>query len=887
MRESGKPEKNDGAKSQLPAARAAAAMLGISEFNAGGKAKLAKSGKFGKTLGVPTPLFWDSWKSHKEIIKDAGLAIWKTPEGKWAVSFWSDDPDGFERFAEVLVNSAKPDKDESIAVRILAAQKTLLATKKTGIKTKAKTAKSKPRMLAAAADTIPEVVSGLTLRPYQRIGAGFLAGRKNALLADDMGLGKTIQALAAVVSLPKTPSSILILCPVSVAGMWRGEAAKALPSHDVAVCDSPDKVKAADEAIGQNTVVVMPYSRVAKFKTRHEFDLVISDETHYLKNPQAKRSRQAWEIRTRRWWALSGTPVLNHAIDIQPLLEKFGDDAGEANCSHKEFAKRFCFVREGRYGLQFLAGTDEQVERLRMALEPIMLRRTKLDVLDDLPAKVYTNHICDDSAITKAAKAEDAVIGGGSRSSKILSDIKKNTELMSLRRLTAQAKAVVTAELAVDAAQSGPIVVFSHFKEAQKILIEKIHRSKLKVAAMTADLDTASRDKIVREFQDGQYNVAVASGGAFREGVTLTHASTVIFNDLDWTPQNNLQAEDRLHRIGQAESVHVVRVLTDHGVDEIIMKVLSGKEIEIKRIGLSSQRPDGNVPAKAESEMVRNTASIPHPRSEMMNPEEFNAQMRSFADKCENLRQSPDIPSRMARALKKTAATFRRAVGKSPQNDHPSINGSLSVANRTLLNAWRAHSGKDSVRELVGTLLREMADFRKEFKRNLATYQSESLPPPSERTEIYCDGGCYPNPGPGAWAVCYKDADDEWVDRSEFLPSSTNNRAELLAAIEAVKIARDITAKHPIIVSDSQYIVNGITEWALSWERNGWRTKAKGRPPVENQDLWKQLLLLQKASDRHISWQWIKGHSGNAGNERADWLAGVALQASRGATGRR
>ena len=591
MRESEKPEKNDGAESQLPTV-CAAAMFGISEFNAGGKAKLAKSGKFGKTLGVPTPLFWDVWKSHKEVIKGAGLAVWKSPEGKWEVSFWSDDPNGFEQLAEALVKNAKSDKDKSIAVRILAAQKTLLAAEKVGIKAKTRTAKPKPRMLAIAADAIPEVVGGLTLRPYQRTGAGFLAGHRNALLADDMGLGKTIQALAAVMSLPKPPSSILILCPVSIAGMWGAEAAKVLASHDVTVCDTAGKVKAASAAIGQNTVIVMPYSRVAKFKTRRRFDLVISDETHYLKNPDARWSRCAWQIRTRRWWALSGTPVLNRAIEIQSLLEKFGDDAGEANCSRAEFIKRFCFVRQGMYGQQILAGTDEQVERLRTTLKPIMLRRTKPEVLAELPPKVYTNHVCDDSVIANAAKAEDEIIGGESQLTKILSDIKKRTALMSLRRLTAQTKAVVTAALAVDAAQSGPVVVFSHFRETQKILAEKIGQLGLNVAAMTADLDAQSRDRIVREFQDGQYDVAVASGKAFREGVTLTRASTVIFNDLDWTPQNNRQAEDRLHRIGQTGSVNVVRVLTNHGIDAIICRVLSSKEREIKRIGFSPKNPD-------------------------------------------------------------------------------------------------------------------------------------------------------------------------------------------------------------------------------------------------------------------------------------------------------
>ena len=587
MSESEKPEKNGG-----PATVRAAALLGVSEFQADGKVRRARTGKFGRELGIPTPRFWDAWNSGKKTVKDAGFSVRRDPERGWIACFWSDAAGGFEQFAEALVDGAKTAKDESVLARILAGRKALRAKEKARLKAKSRAKTAKAQALAVAVDSIPETVGGLTLRPYQRIGAGFLAGRENALLADDMGLGKTVQALAAAVSLPHPPSTILILCPVSIAGMWGREIAKAFASHEVAVCDSRDKVSAASAIIGENTAIVMPYSRVAKFETRRKFDLVISDEAHYLKTPEAKRSRRAWKIQTRRWWALTGTPVLNRAIEVQSLLEKFGDDAGDANCSRQEFAKRFCFVRQGTYGLQYLVGTDAQAARLQAALAPVMLRRSKKDVLSDLPAKVYTNHICDDSDIVAAAREEDAVIGGESQLSKVLGDMQKLNALMPLRRLTARAKTVVTAELASNAAQSGPVVVFSHFRDAQKDLIEKIGRGGLRVASMTANLDSKGRDRIVREFQDedGQYDVAVASGSAFREGVTLTRASTVIFNDLDWTPMNNIQAEDRLHRIGQRGSVNVVRVLTDGGVDGIIQRILASKEREIGRIGLSQKK---------------------------------------------------------------------------------------------------------------------------------------------------------------------------------------------------------------------------------------------------------------------------------------------------------
>ena len=132
--------------------------------------------------------------------------------------------------------------------------------------------------------------------------------------------------------------------------------------------------------------------------------------------------------------------------------------------------------------------------------------------------------------------------------------------------------------------------------------------------------------------------------------------------------------------------------------------------------------------------------------------------------------------------------------------------------------------------------------------------------------EIYTDGACRGNPGPGGWGVYVKAPGGE----QEFCggeASTTNNRMELLAAIEALRLFEDA---HDIIVhTDSQYVRKGITEWMQNWKRNGWRTSA--RKPVKNADLW---LLLDTEAQRHnVVWKWVKGHNGDPGNERADELA--------------
>lgn len=132
--------------------------------------------------------------------------------------------------------------------------------------------------------------------------------------------------------------------------------------------------------------------------------------------------------------------------------------------------------------------------------------------------------------------------------------------------------------------------------------------------------------------------------------------------------------------------------------------------------------------------------------------------------------------------------------------------------------------------------------------------------------EIYTDGACRGNPGPGGWGVLLRSGRAEReLHGGEAL--TTNNRMELLAAIEGLA-----ALKRPCRVAlytDSQYLRKGITEWLAAWKRNGWRTAA--RKPVKNQDLWER--LDREVARHEIRWHWVKGHSGHPENERADALA--------------
>ena len=141
--------------------------------------------------------------------------------------------------------------------------------------------------------------------------------------------------------------------------------------------------------------------------------------------------------------------------------------------------------------------------------------------------------------------------------------------------------------------------------------------------------------------------------------------------------------------------------------------------------------------------------------------------------------------------------------------------------------------------------------------------------------EIYTDGACRGNPGPGGWGATLE-MGEHFRELSGAEAMTTNNRMELMAVISALEaLKRPVPIK---LYTDSEYVRRGITEWLKSWKARGWKTA--DRKPVKNQDLWERLDVI--ASRHEIEWHWVKGHSGVPGNERVDRLANAAIDALLG-----
>jgi ribonuclease HI len=148
---------------------------------------------------------------------------------------------------------------------------------------------------------------------------------------------------------------------------------------------------------------------------------------------------------------------------------------------------------------------------------------------------------------------------------------------------------------------------------------------------------------------------------------------------------------------------------------------------------------------------------------------------------------------------------------------------------------------------------------------------------PRPRVEIFTDGACKGNPGPGGWgAILRFGAQEKQLNGAE--PHTTNNRMELQAAISALTaLTRPCSVD---LTTDSVYVRDGISKWVHGWQRNGWKTADK--KPVKNDDLWQALLAAAKPHD--VRWHWVKGHAGHPENERADALANAAIATMRAGT---
>lgn len=437
-------------------------------------------------------------------------------------------------------------------------------------------------------------VAGLPLLPYQRAGIEYAIRSRRCFIADDMGLGKTIQAIAAVEATGAYPC--VVVCPANLVLNWANEYAKWLPERNVQMVmnrkDFPDT---------PYEVLIIGYSNIATWsKKLSNHAAYVLDESHYIKTPTAQRTKAVVKMtktvtKDGMVLCLTGTPITNRPAEYGPQLDAIGklDDFGGL----WGFYRRYCNAFRDRFGQWNISGhsnMDELNERLR---GNCYIRRTKDQVLADLPpvrhSPVYVSGT--DAAMAEYKKAEDDIVqylverakqlaielGTSPKSAAVIAKIKAESnealvKMSVLRRLAAKAKMKSAMELIDQHIESGhKVVVAAHHREIVDHVSAKYGNLKIQ-----GGMDIREVEDAKTKFQNDTVEnapVIVLSIQAAKTGHTLTAAQDVIFLELPWTPADVDQTYSRCHRLGQKGSVTATYLLCDGTIDTEMYDLIARK----------------------------------------------------------------------------------------------------------------------------------------------------------------------------------------------------------------------------------------------------------------------------------------------------------------------
>ena len=490
-----------------------------------------------------TPAFWDLWRDHKDRVKAEGFGVYK-PNGHF-----------------VVVDNNERDPEKLAATAAIAASS---------------------QAIDAPEDYDIPVPEGLSYLPYQRGGIKALAERRSALLADPMGLGKTIQICGLLNKLPDELRTVLIVVKASLKLNWRNELSKwlVIPRRIDVVNGGKEQIPADPDIVIINYDVLSKHSEKL---TSIEWSCVVFDESHYLKNPKSMRSIHALKIRARRRYALTGTPVPNRPIEIQPILGYLDPDNFDDFFS---FAKRYADAYRSRFGWDFSGSSnlDELRKRLRSSL---MIRREKSEVLTDLPAKRRQVIVLPADKYSEVLQAERSADRVDEALTEALAMIESGGavefgKMGKVRHETALAK--VPAVIDHLEGITEPVVVFAHHHDVMAELAEGLRNAGRRVVMLHGQHSAEQRDQAVRDFQEGRADVFIGGMKAAGVGITLTRASVCVFCEMDWCPSVLDQCEDRLHRISQHSPVLCQHLVIDQSLDHRVIELVVSKQGVISEV---------------------------------------------------------------------------------------------------------------------------------------------------------------------------------------------------------------------------------------------------------------------------------------------------------------
>lgn len=444
--------------------------------------------------------------------------------------------------------------------------------------------------------------TNLDLRPYQIEGVKWLwwlyQNRLGGLLADEMGLGKTHQAMAliAAISKGKSNSLTLVVCPTSVIDHWLDKIQKYTPNIN-SICYHGSSRKEFLNQIDnkKSNVLITSYGillRDTDFLIKKNWNLVILDEAHLVKNQSTRTYKAACKLKSDMRLCLTGTPLENDLLELKNLFDYI---APNYLGSDVEFKKKY--MSEDDPQSDPMAGME-----LSKLIHPFKMRRSKAEVLTDLPEKVEDIRHC--HLNTKQAKLynETLLLKGA----KLIDELQNDKSpvpyihIFSLISLLKQicndpglidpqydnigsGKLALFDELLAEALESNQkVVVFSQYAKMVHRLSERLSKKEIKHVVLTGQ--SLKRGGIIKEFQENP-NVQVFLGSllAGGTGIDLTAANVVIHFDRWWNAAKEDQATGRIHRIGQIRNVQVYKLVTKGTLEERIDEIIAKKKILFER----------------------------------------------------------------------------------------------------------------------------------------------------------------------------------------------------------------------------------------------------------------------------------------------------------------
>lgn len=438
--------------------------------------------------------------------------------------------------------------------------------------------------LESSRDLIPAVPATLqaTLRDYQLDGFQWMARLNHwgagACLADDMGLGKTVQTIAYLLyKAAEGPS--LVIAPASVVPNWRKELQRFAPTLKPVVLNEADNRAQVVGAAAAYNVVVSTYGLLVtemEALTAKDWNIVCLDEAHTIKNRDTKTSGVAMCLKSANRLLLTGTPIQNHLGELWNLF-RFINPGLLGN--YEQFHRKYIVPIEQE-------GDKARQQQLKRIVHPFMLRRTKAEVVEELPDKME---------IVLPVELSDDEIGVYEvirRKAEAMLEQSKNINVNTLTEITRLRQAACSAALVekkwkgentkinmfldlVNEIKEGGnrVLVFSQFTSFLQLVCRELDAMGEKYLYLDGSVTMKQRERLVEEFQQGSCQLFVISLKAGGLGLNLTGANYVIHLDPWWNPAIEQQATDRAYRIGQQQNVTVYHLIAQHTIEEKILRL--------------------------------------------------------------------------------------------------------------------------------------------------------------------------------------------------------------------------------------------------------------------------------------------------------------------------